>query len=57
MDDARTVLPGLDHPLEADRMAFRHIRAHDHDAVRVLQILLERRRTASSERCAQTGHG
>ena len=47
----------LHHPLEADRMALGHVRAHDQDAVSVLQILLEGGRAASSERCPQTGNG
>ena len=45
----------LHHPAEADRMALRHVRALNDDAVGVLQILLERGGAASSERCPQTG--
>ena len=45
----------LHHPLEPDRVVLGHVRAHDQDAVRVLQILLERRGAASSERGPQTG--
>src|SRR6185437_1088910 len=51
----RPALPGLEHPLEPDRVVFGHVRAHDHDAVGVLEILLEVRRAASSERGPQTG--
>ena len=40
---------GLHHPLEPDRMALGHVRALDDDAVAVGQILLERRRPASTE--------
>ncbi len=40
-----------------DRVALRHVRSLDHDAVRVLQILLKRGRAASAERCPQTGDG
>ena len=39
-----------------DRVVLGHVRAHDHDAVRVLEVLLEGRGAASSERGAQTGH-
>src|SRR5207253_2252138 len=42
-------------PLEADRVVLGHVRAHDDDAVGVLEILLEVRRTASPERGPQTG--
>ena len=37
-------------------MALGHVRAHDHDAVGVLQVLLEGGRAAAAERGAQTGH-
>ena len=57
VDDRRAALLRLHHPAEADRVALRHIRALDDDAVRVLQILLERGRAASAERCPQTGDG
>ena len=56
VDHLRAALARLHHPLEPDRMVLRHVRAHDHDAVGVLQVLLERRRAAASERGAQTGH-
>ena len=55
MDDGGAVLAGLHHPAEPDRMALRHVRALNDDAVGVLQILLERGRAAPPERCPQTG--
>src|SRR4026207_1899899 len=55
VDYLRAALPGLNHPLEPDRVVLGHVRAHDHDAVGVLEILLEVRRPASSERGPQTG--
>ena len=55
VDHVRAALPGLHHPLEPDRVVLGHVRAHDHDAVGVLEILLEVRRAASSERGPQTG--
>src|SRR5439155_499053 len=55
VDHLRAALPGLHHPLESDRVVLGHVRAHDQDAVRVLQVLLEGRRTASAERGPQTG--
>ena len=48
---------GLHHPLEPDRMALGHVRAHDHDAVGVGQVLLEGGGAAPTERCPQTGDG
>src|SRR3954466_14570681 len=36
-------------------MLLGHVRAHDQDAVRVLQVLLERGRAAAPERGPQTG--
>src|SRR6185312_15352907 len=53
---AGAALTRLHHPLVADRMALGHVRAHDHDAVRVLHVLLEGRCAAPAERGAQTGH-
>src|SRR2546423_12418436 len=38
-------------------MALGHVRSHDHDAVGVLQILLEGGRATPSERRPQTGDG
>ena len=57
VNDLGAALARLHHPLEADRMVFRHIGSHDQDAVGVLQILLGGRRTAAAEGGAQTGHG
>ena len=33
VNDLRAAVLGLDHPLEADRVALGHVRPHDHDAV------------------------
>jgi hypothetical protein len=49
MDDGSSTLFGFHHPAEADRMALGHVRALNDDAIRVLQILLERARAASAE--------
>src|SRR5438874_1322048 len=49
VDQLRAAAAGLHRPLEADGMILRHVRAHDHDAVRVGQVLLEVRRPASPE--------
>src|SRR5689334_871728 len=38
-------------------MALGHVRTFDDDAVAVLQVLLERGRSASTEGCPQTGNG
>src|SRR5438067_1083719 len=55
VDDGGAALLGFHHPLEADRVALRHVRALDDDDVGVHQILLERRRSAAPERDPQTG--
>ena len=55
VDDLRAALLGLHHPLEADRVALGHVRALDHDAVGVLQVLLEGGGAAAPERGPQTG--
>src|SRR4051812_27881366 len=55
VDDGRAPRLRFHHPLETDRMALGHVRALDDDDVGVLQILLERRRAASTERDPQTG--
>ena len=55
VDDLRAALLGLHHPLEADRVALGHVRALDHDAVGVLQVLLEVGGAAAPERGPQTG--
>ena len=55
MDHRRTALLGLDDPLEADRVLLGHVRAHDQDAVGVLQVLLERGGAAAPKRGPQTG--
>ena len=57
VDDRRAAQLRLHDPLEAHRVALGHVRAHDHDAVGVLQILLERRGAAATEGCPQTGDG
>ena len=48
---------GLHHPAEGDRVALGHVRAHDEDAVGVLQVQRERGGPAAAIRSAQTGHG
>ena len=55
VDDRGAARLGLHHPLESDRMALGHVRALDDDAVSVLQVLLEGRGSAASERGPQTG--
>ena len=57
VDHLRAALLRLHHPLEADRMALGHVRALDHDAVGVLQVLLEGGGAAPAERGPQTGDG
>jgi hypothetical protein len=56
VDDTSAALSGLHHPLETHRVVLGHVRAHDHDAVGVLEVLLEVRRTATPERGPQTGN-
>ena len=53
----RAAALSLDHPLKPDRMALRHVRSLDQDAVGVRQVLLEGGRPSSSERRPQTGDG
>ena len=57
VDDRRTALLGLHHPLEPDRMRLGHVRALDDDAVGVGQVLLESGGAAAAERSPQTGDG
>src|SRR5581483_8920183 len=52
---SRAALLGLDDPLKSDGMLLGHVRSHDQDAVRVLQVLLEGGGAAASERGPQTG--
>src|SRR5690606_18914015 len=47
----------LHHPLEPNRVALGHVGALDDDAVRVGEVLLERRSAAAAERSPQTGDG
>jgi hypothetical protein len=49
VDHLGAALLGLDHPLEPDRVLLGHVRAHDQDAVGVLQVLLERGGAAAPE--------
>jgi hypothetical protein len=56
MDDRGTALFRPQGPAKGDGMGLGHVAAHDQDTVAVDQILLERRRSAASERGAQTGH-
>ena len=55
VNNCRAAPLGFHHPLKSDGMALGHVRALDYDAVRVLQILLERSCAAPSERDPQTG--
>ena len=55
MDHLSLLALRLHHPLEPDGMALGHVRTLDHDAVGVLQVLLERRCAAPTERDPQTG--
>ena len=55
VDHLRAALTSLHHPLVSDRVVLGHVRAHNQDAVRVGEILLECRCPASSERGPQTG--
>src|SRR5207237_5484264 len=55
VNDGRAPPLRLHHPAEADRVALRHVRALDEDAVGVRQILLEGGGPASPERGPQTG--
>src|SRR4029450_11065401 len=50
-------LLGLDHPLEAHRVALGHVRPLDDDDVSVLEVLLEGGGATPTERCPQTGDG
>src|SRR5262252_10531263 len=54
VNDRGAPVLGLHHPAEADWMALGHVGALDHDAVGVLQILLESGRPAAPERDPQT---
>src|SRR5205085_12096759 len=54
VEDPRTSLPCLHHPLEPDRMVLGHVRAHDRDHVRVPAVLPEGGGASSPERAPQT---
>src|SRR5246500_4835989 len=56
VNDLGTALSRFDHPLETDRVILRHIRAHNQNGVRIHKIARRSRRSASTERGAQTGH-
>ena len=55
VDDRRAALLGLHDPLEPDRVALGHVRAFDHDAVGVLQVLLGRGGAAAPEEVPRPG--
>ena len=57
MNDFGAAFAGFHHPLKADRMVFRHGRAHDQNRVGVTKILLRSGGPAASKGGAQTGHG
>src|SRR5213594_4008235 len=46
---------GFHGPAERHRMALRHVRAHDHEAVSVLEVARIQGRRAPTEPCPQTG--
>ena len=48
-------LAGFHHPLEPHRVILGHVRSHDHDAVRVHEVLLVVGGAAAPERGPQTG--
>ena len=55
VDDRRAALLGLHDEAEPDRVVLGHVRAHDHDAVAVGQVLLGGRRAAATERAPRPG--
>ena len=54
MDHLRTLKLGLHHPLESHRVLLGHVRAHDDDAIGVLEVLLEGGGPAPTERGPET---
>ena len=56
MNDLRAAFLGVDYPLKTYGMILRHVRAHDQNRIGIEQVLGGRRCSASSIRCAQTGH-
>ena len=57
MNDGCAALLRLHYPTESDRVALRHVRTLNDNAVRILKILLESGGSAATERCPQTGDG
>src|SRR5438094_9708860 len=55
MDQLGTVELGIHGPAERHRMALRHVRAHDDEAIGVLEIARIQGRRAATEPCPQTG--
>src|SRR5213078_1043961 len=55
MDDLGTVHLRLHGPAERHRMALRHVRAHDDEAVGMFEAARVRRRGAATVPCPQTG--
>src|SRR3989441_11529482 len=55
VDQLRAVELGLHGPAERHRMALRHVRAHDDEAIGVLEIARIQGRRAATEPCPQTG--
>src|SRR2546428_1095443 len=55
VDQLRAVELRLHGPAERHRVALRHVRTHDHEAVGVLEVARIQRRRAATEPCPQTG--
>ncbi len=56
VDHLRAALARLHDEAKADRMALRHVGAHDEDAVAIGDVPLRGGGAATSEACTQTGH-
>jgi hypothetical protein len=56
MNDLRTALSRLNHPLETDRVILSHVRPHNQNGIRIYEIAWRSRRSAPTEGGAQTGH-
>jgi len=55
VDQLRAVSLAFNGPAERHRMALRHVRAHDDEAIGVLEIARIQGRRAATEPCPQTG--
>ena len=56
VNDLRTALSRLNHPLETDRVILRHVRAHNQNGIRIHEIAWRSCGSAATEGGAQTGH-